>query len=247
MPNVSYTAQLAQEAADPATSTTRLTELARDPQLAALVAANPSTPAALLDKLGQRNETGVQRAVAANPNTPLQRLLALAGHCVAEFFANPMLPLLFLEHPDLLQQLPRSSLLRLVLHPDAPAFFLKLLTTFTNEDIAEAARLHVNFAGEAGLEWRAEAERTIRGHELEYGDEFLLELIELGGTIPTWLVLPLIVYGNAELRRVLARSANVPASTRRALVLAGVQPNLRKYGPPDPAADPDFLAWSTLR
>ncbi len=61
-------------AADPATPTEMLAELARDPALAPIVAANPVAPGDLLEMLVQGQDEVVRRAVAGNPNAPVHIL-----------------------------------------------------------------------------------------------------------------------------------------------------------------------------
>ncbi len=56
------------EAADMDTASERLVELARYAVLQPLVAANPATPAAVLEQLSEASDPAVRRAVAQNPN-----------------------------------------------------------------------------------------------------------------------------------------------------------------------------------
>ena len=67
-----------QEAASVDTATDRLRELADDPKLARLVAANPSAPAELLLELSRSEEKAVCKTCTFNVNTPVE---AIWGTC----------------------------------------------------------------------------------------------------------------------------------------------------------------------
>jgi len=67
-----------QEAASVDTATDRLRELAGDPKLARLVAANPSASAELLLELSRREEKAVRKACTSHANTPVK---AIWGTC----------------------------------------------------------------------------------------------------------------------------------------------------------------------
>ena len=80
-----------QEATSVDTATDRLRELADDPKLARLVAANPCAPAELLLELSRGEEKSVCKACTFNANTPVE---AIWGTCS---ISRRMRPTSFLE------------------------------------------------------------------------------------------------------------------------------------------------------
>jgi hypothetical protein len=113
-PNASQRTPI-EEAADPATSPSRLRELAR--------------------KFG--------RGVAGNPNAPTDLLLKLAGRYFEAFVANPVLPLLLLEDPGFCARIPGKTLRRLLRRADVPEMFLRTLERHADSEVREGARWHV--------------------------------------------------------------------------------------------------------
>jgi len=73
-------------------------------------AGNPETPAAELERLATCDDADVREAVARHPNTPPEVLYDLAGDFPEAFFENPVLELLFLEDPSLLERVSESAL-----------------------------------------------------------------------------------------------------------------------------------------
>jgi hypothetical protein len=131
------------EALNPNTSAARLWEISgaaqEQPsaeQLATteLVAQNPSTPGELLRALSKMKRPLLQQAVALNPNTPLQVLLRLAD-AFPVALQNPALPLLLLENPNPIEQLPRGEL-RFVRHSETPLLILEQAISLNNEQVA---------------------------------------------------------------------------------------------------------------
>ena len=131
------------EALNPNTSAARLWQLSGAAQeqpspeqlaTAELVAKNPAAPGELLRALSATKRPAVQQAVALNPNTPLQVLLRLAD-AFPLALQNPALPLLLLENPNPIEQLPRSEL-RFVRHPETPLLLLEQAISLNNEQVA---------------------------------------------------------------------------------------------------------------
>jgi hypothetical protein len=88
-------------------------------------AQDAATPPKKLQALSQSRTTAVRRAVVQNPNTPLTTLFALGEEFPREFLENPGLPLLLLENPKILDEIPTKTLARLLQLEDLPAFFLE--------------------------------------------------------------------------------------------------------------------------
>lgn len=169
-----------QEAANENTSQQRLRELARvSTLLAQIVAKNPHAAPDLLQELGASSDETTREAVAANPNTPTELLWELGEEFPEQVLDNPIFSLLLLENPNLLADMPVATLESLVtidavpesfllwaashtdawvllavaMNPNTPKSVLKKLTQSDDFDVAQAAKLHVNWAGEMSEGW----------------------------------------------------------------------------------------------
>jgi hypothetical protein len=212
--------ELRDEAADPRTTAERLRELAQDPQLASIVAGNPAAAADVLRKLTDNGQNGplvatlvglpVSRAdphkffdsadetlaaVASNPNTPVESLMRLAGVFPEQFCANPALPLLLLENPNLPAEMPPATLRSLLRYASVPRDFLEWIVAYGSAAMADEARLHIHIGGEAGPDWPEQARAAMRHMSLSQAidivpftmtTDLLVELLALGA-VPAWL------------------------------------------------------------
>jgi hypothetical protein len=114
-----------QEAAAADTTAERLTELAADPKLACLVAANPSTPAELLLELSHSVDKTVHKACTSNANTPVEALLKLGAQFPEQLLENPVFDLLLLAHPGLFEELPTATLNSLLKRDQVPVGLIR--------------------------------------------------------------------------------------------------------------------------
>ncbi len=163
-------------------------------------ASDPSTAPERLRELGKAPVTDAARAVASNPNAPLDVLLRLSSFYAPEFMRNPVLPLLLLEAPDLGLRIPDQAALRMLALEDAP---LWLVRAFARRifPLGQAARLHLSTSGECGAAWEAEAHRALR-RLLEHRVQSLLSQLIYGSAasarlhasaeMPPWLLAPLL-------------------------------------------------------
>jgi hypothetical protein len=230
------------EAADPQTAPERLQELAQLPQIAPIVATNPAATAPLLRILADSTDATTRAAVAAHPNAPLDLLLHLAGELPAAFCSNPVLPLLLLEQPDLPARMEADTLRRLLGYAGVPPSILRWIAAHAAPPEAEAARLHIMLAGEAGADWPAHARTALWRAAPPSYTELLLELLSLGA-IPAWLLEMLAGMGDVEVRTAVVRSPHTPRALLRPLRRAGASGDLRCYAPPAEPGDPETLAW----
>ncbi|MDK3155129.1 hypothetical protein QPK87_00810 [Kamptonema cortianum] len=76
-------------------------------------ASNPNTPPEQLRELATCEDVAIRQLVVANPNTPTEVLWRLGKLFPAQLLENPLLPLLFLENPNLIVQIPDETLVRL--------------------------------------------------------------------------------------------------------------------------------------
>jgi hypothetical protein len=237
--------ELCAEAADPRTPLQRLRELAHDPRLAAIVASNPAVVANLLSELTEGGEFSqlvatlvglpVGRAdphkffdsndetlasVAANPNTPVEALMRLAGVFPEQFCANPALPLLLLENPNLPADMPPATLRSLLRYANVPRDFLGWIVAHSTPALAEEARMHVNLAGEAGPDWQEQARATLRQMTLgktidivplTITADLLIEVLTLGAA-PDWLAELLAESDDVAIRTAVAAAQAAPPS-----------------------------------
>lgn len=174
-----------QQAANETTPSEHLEELARENvKLARLVAKNHSATSELLQELASSSDVTTRRGVATNPNKPSDVLLHLGAEFPEQLLDNTMFSLLLLENPNLLPDMPLATLRNLLKREAVPVSFLEWATTHADRDVllavalnpnmpktalekliqnrsdvAEAARLHVNWAGEMSQGWD-EAART---------------------------------------------------------------------------------------
>lgn len=109
------------EAEDIETPPERLLVLAgMHPRLAVATAGNAATPASRLRTLARSQRISIRAAIAGNPNADLDTLKVCIPASPGRFLANPALPFLLLENPNLLQQLPYNAFRAIVLHPAVP-------------------------------------------------------------------------------------------------------------------------------
>lgn len=240
--NNTSSAPLEIEAANPQTPRERLRELAENPALAPLVAANQRADTELLRELGDRQDPATQAAVAANPNAPLETLLRLAGSYPEQFCANPMLPLFMLEHPGLPASIPVATLQRILWYPQAPAFLLEWIAEHGSPEVADEAKWHVNVAGEIAADSETIMRLAIWKMPIASYNDLLLELLDLGA-VPVWMLEALIGNGDKDVRRAVARSSGTPREALKLFWRLGASADLTMYAPPDPTLDGDMLEW----
>ncbi|MEW6491454.1 MAG: HEAT repeat domain-containing protein [Cyanobacteriota bacterium] len=143
---LSKSVSLQQEAANEKTTGDRLTELAKlSTELAQRVAQNPSTPPQLLRKLANRNDATIRKNVVANPNTPTEVLLELGAQFPNQLLDNPIFSLLLLENPNLVEQIPLTTLRSLLKCETVPVSFLEWAGNYAANN-RERGRLHLAVA-----------------------------------------------------------------------------------------------------
>jgi hypothetical protein len=158
------------EASDPTTPPTRIQEIFQ---------------AHLLHRYHLRDDypTSLAEAIAANPNTLPDLLITLADTLPFTVAENPVLPLLPLELPDLLDHRYRFRILPLLRAGNLPVVFVRLcLQQGQDRRLAELAQEHIAVAGEAdptATDW--EEEIFARLERLSPGSlEAIFEMVEYG-------------------------------------------------------------------
>jgi hypothetical protein len=84
------------------------------------LAQNPQTLPERLRELSLDEDPTILAAIAENPSTPLETLLALTQRFPQEFLRNPVLPWLLLEHPYFLCEAPKETIRVLLALPHCP-------------------------------------------------------------------------------------------------------------------------------
>jgi len=231
------------EASSVETAPERLAVLATDMRLAAVVAANPSCPSAVLEALSGSWNTEALAAIVAHPNALPRTLLALGHLSPAAFFANPVSTLMLLDKPDLPLQCQPDLLLPLVRHADASPGFLSILANHAAVEVADEARMHVNLGGEIAPErLDDELERALWRWQAPWIDErgALVRAAEMRLIAP-WIVAPLALYGPDALRRAIALNTDRRCPTLALLRRAGARDDLVGYAAPDPTLPSEVL------
>ena len=161
-------------------------------------AQDPATPPARLRELARR---GFAREAAANPNTPTDLLLRLAGRHFDSFVSNPVLPLLLLEDPGFCLKITVSTLRRLLRREQLPETFLRSLERHGDAEIRAGARLHVALphTAEADLEMAAH----LRSLPVRRG---MIEPLLALGAMPVWLIEPLGGASDPKIRHLVLRT-----------------------------------------
>ena len=96
-------------AADQESTPNQLCALAaQSPELARIVAANPAIDASVVKLLKKQKDPKVNRALAANPGTPLADLLELGKRYTGEFVQNPIFDLALAADPRFISKFPET-------------------------------------------------------------------------------------------------------------------------------------------
>ena len=128
-----------QLAKDPQTNAEQLKSLVGiDTSIDRLVAQHPNTDEVTLDHLGSSKDKTTRKYVAAHPGTPHDVLFKLASQFPEQFFNNPVLDLILLENPQLLDAIPPRVLSSLVKREYCPVSFLEAAAESKNESVIRA-------------------------------------------------------------------------------------------------------------
>lgn len=150
---------LLEEAGNEQTSGARFRELAHlDPKLAIAVAQNPHAPPDLLQALSRSDDAArtnrgeinplaattqtsaseIRSCVAANPNTPIEVLWKLGVEFPQQLLENPVLSLLLLESPNLIEEIPQQTLRRLFELETVPDYLCQQLLSHPDSILRRA-------------------------------------------------------------------------------------------------------------
>ena len=108
-------------AADQESTPNQLCKLAeQSPELARIVAANPAINASVVGVLKKQKDPKVNRALAANPGTPMSDLLELGERYTSEFVQNPIFDLALAADPRFIAKFPQALLENILTNQQTP-------------------------------------------------------------------------------------------------------------------------------
>ena len=87
---------------------------------ARLVAAESTTNPEILRELALFDDEKTREAVVSNANTPPEVLVQLGEEFPAQFLDNPVFPLLLLENPNFIRELPLNTLRSILTRENCP-------------------------------------------------------------------------------------------------------------------------------
>ena len=88
-------------------------------------ASDKNTSAQRLEEIYQNyQQKKIKRALASNPNTPLNILILLSEHFSASFLENPILDSSLLNDSNFLLKIPKTTLINILKLPQAPEEFI---------------------------------------------------------------------------------------------------------------------------
>ncbi len=127
-----------------------------------LLAAHPRADAQLLERLSHSSDAATRRSVTKNPNTPQQAFVRLGQQFPKEFLSNPMLDLLLLESPTLMEQVPEALLVRLLKQTDCPVSLLTWASAHPQAKVQLAAAMNPSVGLEAKERLRQSQHPAVR-------------------------------------------------------------------------------------
>jgi formylglycine-generating enzyme required for sulfatase activity len=93
---------------------------AQSPALARIVAANPAINASVVKLLKKQKDPKVNRALAANPGTPMADLLELGKRYTSEFVENPIFDLALAADPRFIAKFPEKLIKNIITNQQTP-------------------------------------------------------------------------------------------------------------------------------
>ena len=131
-------------AADQESTPNQLCKLAaQSPALARVVAANPAINASVVKLLKKQKDPKVNRALAANPGTPLADLLELGKRYTSEFVQNPIFDLALAADPRFISKFPETLVKNIITNQQTPDnIFLWCIRNDGKFEFAKKEKVH---------------------------------------------------------------------------------------------------------
>ena len=86
----------------------------------------------------------------------------------------------FLSAPEQLRKQPVELQLAVANFVDTPKSLLEVLVNSASLEVAEAASLHVNWAGEITNDWQRIVDEILQSQQIGQNDQLAVELLKLG-------------------------------------------------------------------
>jgi len=140
-------------AADQESTPNQLCKLAgQSPALARIVAANPAIDASVVELLKKQKDPKVNRALAANPGTPMSDLLELGERYTSEFVQNPIFDLALAADPRFMTKFPETLVKNIITNQQTPKnIFLWCVRNASEFEFENAGVWLVEFARRTDL------------------------------------------------------------------------------------------------
>ncbi|GAA6616048.1 hypothetical protein [Scytonema sp. NUACC26] len=94
---------------------------------------------------------------------------------------------LFLENPDFVLAQSIAIQLKIANNPETPRDLLAVLVRSNLPEVAEAARLHVNWSGELTGNWQTAIDIVFQTAQLGQNDRLAVELLKIAPVPPAFL------------------------------------------------------------
>jgi hypothetical protein len=233
--------QIHEEATNEQTPPERLRALAKiNSTLASLVANNPNASPELLTELACKKQEFIRKNVAANPNTPKEVLWKLGEEFPEVVLENAVLPLLLLENPNLLEEIPRATIVNFLKCPKVPISFIEWaekIRYYTEVSLSlrmnsktprtlleqladpEETQLLVNCVGELEGDWQEEFRlqmircqeiSNLRYHLPDDGDRYFFPILAAMGLVPEDFLKLLANHYEISIRCLAASTERLP-------------------------------------
>ena len=130
--------------------------LGRFPESDRVIAGRDDCPPELLSQLSHSSDKSTRGKVTANLNVPKADFIRLGQLFTKEFLANPLLDVLLLEEPGLLEDLPTTLLVRIAKNETCPSPYLKWAAGYDEEKVQLAVAMNPSAPDEAIAKLRIE-------------------------------------------------------------------------------------------
>jgi hypothetical protein len=108
------------------------------------LAADPTTAPEMLRALSKSFDSVMHKAIAGNPNTPIDILWKLIEDFPHEVVNNPVFPLIALESPDWITAIPQENLITLLKKPNIPEVIVQSAIQHPDSTVQAQAKSRPN-------------------------------------------------------------------------------------------------------